>query len=77
MIILIIANKIAPGIPRRLTKIIVKKLSPIWKLKDVPIKFIINIIKAPIIEFKKNFIINFKGTMKILHRMKIIHNPAK
>ena len=68
-------RRIAPGIPRILTKIIVKKFRPIWKLKIFPIRLIIRIIAAPIKEFNKSLNIIFNGTINILQRTKIIHKP--
>ena len=70
-----IVKSIAPGTPKILTKIIVKKFSPIWKLNNWPIKLIIRMIKAPIKELMKSFIINFNGTIKTLHSTNIIHKP--
>ena len=70
-----IVSKIAPGIPRILTKIIVKKLSPIWKLKKPPIRFISSIKPAPMNEFNISFTMNFSGTMKILHSTNMMHRP--
>ena len=71
----IIVRSIAPGIPRILTKIIVKKLSPIWKPKTFPIRFIMRIIAAPIRELSKSLNMIFKGIIKILQSTKIIHRP--
>lgn len=58
-----------------LTNIIVKKLSPIWKLKKLPIKLIISKMIAPTNELSKSFSIAFKGTIKILHKTKIMQSP--
>lgn len=71
----IIVRRTAPGIPRILTNIMVKKLSPIWKLKKPPIKLIIRIITAPNKELSKSFSIAFNGTIKILQRTKRIQSP--
>ncbi len=68
-------NSMAPGIPKMLTKIIVKKFKPIWKPKRPPIKFISKIIMAPIKEFKNSLNTNFNGNMKILHNTNIIQSP--
>lgn len=65
----------APGTPKRLTNIIVKKFKPIWKLNSPPMKLIINIIKTPMKEFKKSLNINLSGNIKILHSTKIIQSP--
>ena len=62
--------------PKILTKNIVKKLRPIWKLKKPPIKFIPKSIRAPIIELSKSLSISFNGTMKILQITNITHKPA-
>lgn len=61
-----IIRSIAPGIPRipMIRAFII--LSPIWKLKALPIKLIININIPPNIEFPISFIIHFRGTEKIL-----------
>ena len=72
-----IVNKTAPGIPNMLTNKMVKKFNPICKLKGAPIKFMIYIIKAPNKELIKSLIINFKGTIKILHKINKIHTPDK
>lgn len=60
-----------------LTKRIVIKFKPIWKLKYSPTKLIIYNIIAPINELAKSFNINFNGTIKILHNMNRIHIPVK
>lgn len=74
---LIIVSKIAPGIPSKLTKIIVKKLRPMWKLKKPPMKLIIKRIKAPNIELSKSLNIAFSGTMKILQSTNMIQRPER
>lgn len=61
----IITITIAPGIPSIPTKMDVIILSPIWKLKNEPIRFIINIVIPPSIEFTTNFNIVFIGTINI------------
>ena len=48
------------------TKIEVIRFNPIWKLKKEPMKFIINIINPPNIEFIINLNIIFIGTINIL-----------
>jgi len=60
-----------------LTNIIVKKLSPIWKLKKLPTKLIIRIIIAPINELAKSLNIAFKGTIKILQSTNIMQSPER
>ena len=57
-------NKHAPGIPKIPTTTELIMLKPIWKLKDVPTKFIKKIIKAPRSEFPISFIIFFRGNEK-------------
>lgn len=47
-------------------------LSPIWKLNDVPTRFIINIISAPTIEFITNFMTFFTGNEKYFPKIIII-----
>lgn len=61
----IIIRQIAPGIPSIPTIIDVKKFKPMWKPHIPAIRLIANIINPPKIELKINFIINFKGTIKI------------
>ena len=58
-----------------LINIIVKKFSPIWKLKKLPIKLISKIRITPIKEFKKTLKTNLSGKIKILHKTKIIQSP--
>ena len=70
-----IVRSTAPGTPSRLTNIMVKKLSPIWKEKKLPTKLITRIITAPIKELRNSFIITFNGTMKILQSTKIMARP--
>lgn len=60
-----------------LTKNIVKKFRPIWKLKKPPIKFKRSIRIAPKHEFKISLNATFSGTIKILQRTKRIHKPDK
>jgi len=57
---------IAPGIPSIPTKIEVSKFNPIWKLKNEPIRLIININKPPKTEFIINLKIVFIGTINNL-----------
>ena len=57
---------IAPGIPKIPTKIEVIKFNPIWKLKNDPIRLIINIVNPPKIEFITNLNIVFIGMINIL-----------
>lgn len=54
------------GIPNIPTVIAVPTLRPIWKLKAVPIKFIININIPPKIAFPTNFNMLFNGNINIL-----------
>ena len=68
-------SKTAPGIPKILTNIMVKKFKPIWKLKSLPIELIISIITQPIKEFRKSLAISFNGNEKILHNTKIMQRP--
>lgn len=68
-------NKAAPGTPKMLINIIVKKFIPMWKLKKLPIKLIRSISITPIKEFKKSLKINLSGNIKILHRTNIIQSP--
>lgn len=70
-----IESKTAPGIPRILTNIIVKKLRPILNPKRLPTKLKIIIINAPSTELSKSLIIAFKGTIKILQRTNKIQRP--
>ena len=60
-----------------LTNKIVIKFKPIWKLKEVPTRFIRYIVMAPNNELAKSFNMNFSGTMKILHSINKIHIPDK
>ena len=62
----IIIITIAPGIPKTPTKIEVIKFNPIWKLKNDPIKLIINIIIPPKTEFIIILNIVFIGIINIL-----------
>ena len=59
-------NKIAPGIPKKPIIIDVPIFNPIWKLKKVPTKLIIKIIRPPKNELPIIFKINFKGNIKNL-----------
>ena len=56
---------IAPGIPNKPTNMEVIRFNPIWKLKKLPIKLIINIINPPNIEFIISFAIVLIGTINI------------
>lgn len=73
----IIVRSIAPGTPRMLTNIMVKKFKPMWKLNKFPIKFITRIMTAPINEFSKSLSMTFRGTIKILQSTNIMHKPAR
>ena len=66
-----------PGIPNTVTKRIVIKFTPIWKLKYPPIKLIRNKITLPINELANSFNINFSGTINILHNTNKMHIPVK
>lgn len=68
-------SKTAPGIPKRLTNIIVKKFKPIWKLNRPPIRLMSKISIVPIKEFKKSLKINLSGNIKILHSTNIMQSP--
>lgn len=70
-------NNVAPGIPKILTKIIVKIFRPIWNEKYEPIKFIIDNMMAPINELANNFSKNFRGTINNIPNINNIHIPAK
>ena len=59
------------------TKILVTKLSPIWKPNVPPTAFIIKITIPPKTEFNTNFNIFFIGTIKILPSINIKQIHAK
>ena len=72
-----IVNNSAPGMPKILTNIMVKKFNPMWKLNRLPIKFINSNIPAPINEFKNNLATNLSGKINILHNTKIMQSPDR
>lgn len=64
-------NNMTPGNPNIPIKIEVIKFNPIWKLNNVPIKFIPYIRIPPKIEFNINLNILFSGNINILPTIKI------
>lgn len=71
-----ITNNAAPGIPSIPTIIAFSMLSPIWKLKELPIKFIIKINSIPRQELTISFIAILKGMIKLFPNIKIIATQA-